>query len=100
MLADVGAVESPRLLVLNKADRLSAADHERLRSEWPDSLLLSAHDPADVAVLRERLVGFFERDLEEGEVVIPYAQQRWVAEAHANGRVVSESHDAQGTRLR
>jgi GTP-binding protein HflX len=99
VLDSIGAGRSPRLVVLNKVDRLDAAARARLAAEWPEALLLSAKDPADAAKLRERLVAFFERDMEEAELHVPYAQQRWVAEAHAGGRVVSESHDATGTRL-
>ena len=99
VLDSIGATESPRLGVLNKADRLDAATRERLAQEWPEALLASAKDPADVARLRERLLAFFERDLEEGLLVVPYAQQRVVADAHAHARVVSESHDETGTRL-
>jgi GTP-binding protein HflX len=100
VLADVGADESPRLLVLNQADRVAEEDRSRLRREWPEALLLSAHDPADVARLREAILGFFDQGLEEAEILIPYAQQRWVAEAHAGGRVLDQRHDEQGTRLR
>ena len=99
VLASIGA-EGPRLVVLNKADRLDAATRERLAREWPDALLLSASDPADVARLRDRIVAHFERDMVEAELVVPYALQRVVAEAHATARVLGESHDEQGTRLR
>jgi GTP-binding protein HflX len=100
VLADVGADESPRLLVLNKADRLDAASRERLARDHPGALLLSAHDPGDVAVLRARLVAFFQQGFEEAELMIPYSQQRWVAEAHANAHVLEQHHEAEGTRLR
>ena len=99
VLASIGA-EGPRLVVLNKADRLDAATRERLAREWPDALLLSARDPADVARLRDRIVAHFERDMVEAELVVPYALQRVVAEAHTTARVLGESHDEQGTRLR
>jgi GTPase len=99
VLASLGAGESPRLLVLNKADRLDAAQRESLAREWPDALLLSSRDPADAAALRERIVAFFERDMVEEELVVPYAQQRVVAEAHASTRVLRESHDEHGTHL-
>jgi len=100
VLASLGAAESPRLLVLNKADRLDAAQREQLARDWPDALLLSSRDPADAAALRERIVSFFERDMVEDELVVPYTQQRVVAEAHASVRVLSEHHDEHGTRLR
>ncbi len=72
----------------------------RSRADWPDALLLSSRDPADVAALRERIVAFFERDMVEEELLVPYAQQRVVAEAHATTHVLAESHDEHGTRLR
>jgi len=100
VLAEVGAAESPLILLLNKADRLDSATRERLAAEWPDALLLSARAPQDVALLRERLLAFFERGMEEVELVVPYAKQRLVGEAHAAARVLSETHDAQGTHLR
>jgi GTP-binding protein HflX len=100
VLAEIGATASPRLVVLNKADRLDAAARERLAREWPDALLLSVREPGDVAALRERIVAFFERDTQEEELFVPYAKQRWVGEARAAGRVVAERHDEAGTFLR
>jgi len=100
VLASIGADESPRLMVLNKADRLDEAARARMQDAYPDALLLSMKDRADVARLRERLVEFFERDLEEAELVIPYTLQKLVALAHERAHVLSEQHDAEGTRLR
>jgi GTP-binding protein HflX len=100
VLASIGATGSPRLLVLNKADRLDAGARARLAGEWPDALLLSVRDAADVATLHERIVAHFERGHVEAELVVPYAQQRVVAEAHASARVLAERHDESGTRLR
>jgi GTP-binding protein HflX len=100
VLDSIGATESPRWMVLNKIDRVDADARERLAREWPEALPLSVKDPADVARLRERIVAFFERDMLEAELVVPYAKQRVVAEAHAASRVLSESHDETGTHLR
>lgn len=100
VLAAIGAGESPRLLVLNKADRVAPEERERLRLEWPDALLLSARDPADVMRLRERLVAHFERGMAEAELLVPYALSRVVAEAHGSVRVLAESHGPDGTLLR
>ena len=100
VLASISATKSPRVLVLNKADKLDAETRARLARDWPDALLLSAKSPADVARLRERIVAFFEREHVEAELVVPYAQQRVVAEAFASARVLAESHDETGTKLR
>jgi len=100
VLDEIGAKEVPRLLLLNKIDRVDAARAEALRAEYPEALLLSAKRPEDVALLRERIRGYFERDMVEEEITIPYARQRLVAEIHASCRVLSEAHDERGTRLR
>ncbi|HEY8492554.1 MAG TPA: GTPase HflX [Myxococcota bacterium] len=100
VLAEIGAGENPRLLVLNKADRLDPDTRARLAQAWPDALIVSARDPADVARLRERIVAFFERDMVEGELFVPWARQRVVGEAHATARVLAERHDESGTHLR
>jgi GTP-binding protein HflX len=100
VLDSIGATESPRLMLLNKVDRLDADARARLAREWPDALQVSAKDPVDADRLREQLVGFFERDLEEADLFVPYQKQRYVAEAHATGHVVSERHEDTGTRLR
>jgi GTP-binding protein HflX len=100
VLEDVGAQDVPRLLLLNKIDRVGAAHLETLRAENPEAVLLSAKDPEDVARLHERIRDFFERDMVEAELSIPYTQQKLVAEIHASCRVLSEDHDERGTRLR
>jgi GTP-binding protein HflX len=63
-------------------------------------MLLSARDPEDVAALRARIVAFFQRDRVEAEILVPYAKQRVVGEAHATSQVLAETHDERGTRLR
>jgi GTP-binding protein HflX len=100
VLAEIGADESPRLVVLNKADRLEPETRERLAREWPDAILVSAKDPADVTRLRERILAAFERDMVEEELFVPYTRQRVVGEAHGAARVLSERHDEAGTHLR
>jgi GTP-binding protein HflX len=100
VLAELGADESPRLLLLNKADRLEPEARERLAREWPAAILASAREPADVARVRARILAAFERDMEEAELFVPYARQRVVGEAHASARVLEERHDEAGTWLR
>ena len=100
VLAEIGADATPRWMLLNKADRLDAGSRERLARQWPEALLLSARDPQDQGALRERIVAFFQRDRIEAELLVPYAKQRVVGEAHANAQVLAETHDEHGTRLR
>jgi len=100
VLHEIGADESPSLLVLNKSDRLTAEQRERLATEYPQALLLSVRDPADVATLRARIAEHFERGMQEAELVVPYQLSKLVAEAHATTRVISEAHKEDGTHIR
>jgi GTP-binding protein HflX len=100
VLAEIEAAELPRLLVLNKADRIDERRRAELAGLHPDALLLSAKSPADVAVLRERIVAFFEHDMIEAELLVPYARQKLVSEIHAACRVLAEAYDETGARLR
>ncbi len=100
VLAEIGADATTALLLLNKIDRVDEARRDELRRLHPDAIQLSATSATDVAQLRERIVSFFERDMVEGEVVVPFRDQRKVAQIHASCRVLSESYDEAGTRLR
>jgi GTP-binding protein HflX len=101
VLSEIGALESPSQLVLNKCDRLTPAQREELAVEFADALQLSAHDPADVARLRQWLIDYFDRGLEELSLEAPHARAgALVAEAHARSRVLQEDWDEQGVRLK
>lgn len=100
VLAEVGAHDIPSRLVLNKRDRLSPEDIESLRVEFPDAILLSTRDAGDLKTLRETLVAFFEGDMIEEDLVIPYSVQGAIGEIRSRMRVLSESYDERGVKLR
>jgi GTP-binding protein HflX len=100
VLHEIAADESPALLVLNKSDRLTQEERERLSATYPDALLLSSRDKADIAKLHAKLAAHFEKGMTEADFVIPYALSKLVAEAHATTRVISETHSEDGTHLR
>lgn len=100
VLADIGAADLPRLLLLNKADKLDPARREALAREYPEAVLLSSRMPADVAALHARIVAFFERDMVEAELLVPYTAQHRIAEIHAACRVLGERYDEVGRHLR
>jgi len=100
VLAEIGAHDNPCLVVLNKCDRLDAEARAALQAEMPDAFLMSAKSPEDVAALRERILGFFEREMAEAELFIAYSDHRMVHAIHEACRVLEESHLETGTRLR
>lgn len=100
VLAEVGAENTQSLLVLNKVDRLSEEQKSALRAEFPDAVLLSAKNPKDVADFRLRLVSYFETDMTEENIFIPYANKGAIGEIRAHMRVLDESYDGNGTTLK
>src|SRR5262249_53774562 len=70
VLAEIGADDVPSRLLLNKVDRLDAAQRAALAARHPDAVLLSAHDPRDVAALRQLTIDFFETSMVEAELSI------------------------------
>jgi GTP-binding protein HflX len=96
VLREIGAEVVPSRLLLNKIDRVSAADRAALRAAHPDAILLSAKSPADVAALREAIIAFFESAMVDDQIVLPYAKQGLLADVYDNARVLSEDYDTTG----
>jgi GTP-binding protein HflX len=99
-LAEVGAGDAPSRLVLNKMDKLSSDERERLRAEFPEALMISTRSKDDVAWLREELVRFFEGDMIDEELFVPYNVKGVIGEIRARVRVLAEDYDALGVRVR
>jgi GTP-binding protein HflX len=100
VLREIGADAVPSKLLLNKADRLDADDRKALRRyEAQGAIVLSAHDAADVAALRETVVSFFEASMVDADLLVPYTKQGFLRDVYDSARVVSESYDEHGTRL-
>ncbi|MFT3913937.1 MAG: GTPase HflX [Anaeromyxobacteraceae bacterium] len=100
VLRDIGAAEVPNLLLLNKGDKVDAAARRALKERYPDAILLSAKAPGDVAALRQTILDFFEAQMVEAELLVPYASQGRVAEIYETARVVSETFDEAGRHVR
>lgn len=100
VLGEIGAGDASSLLLLNKADRLAQEQREELLLEYPEAVVMSAKDPADVAALRERIVAFFEASMVDGELRVPYGKQGLIGEVYESARVLAEEYDEEGAKLR
>jgi GTP-binding protein HflX len=100
VLAEIGAAEVPSTLVMNKIDLLAEADLKRLRAKLLDAWFLSARDPADIAMVRERIITIFEAAYEEVSLTVPYDRQGVLSEMHDSGRVLEETWDEGGAIVR
>jgi GTP-binding protein HflX len=105
VLDEIGAQGVPRLLVFNKIDRAGdqAAQREReaaLRAQYPGCIVMSARREGDIAKLRAAIVAFFQRDLVEAELFLPWSAQKLRGEIFASCEVLEERSDAAGAFLR
>src|SRR5437773_7977726 len=98
VLAEIGAADVPRLLVFNKIDR--GGDEAALRAKYPGCVVMSAKREGDVARLREAIVAFFQRDLVEAELFLPWSAQKLRGQIFATCTVLEERADAEGAFLR
>ena len=99
VLGDIGARDIPSRIVLNKRDRLDEASMAALRREFPDALMISAHDRGDVRFVRDELVAFFDGAPIEERLFVPWTKHGVVQKIHEAGRVLSETHGEEGTEL-
>lgn len=98
VLREVGVQNPSSLLILNKIDLVPEEARRRLQREFPDAVLTSSINAADVAALHARILAHFERDMVEEEVFAPYTAGGIVGEIRATMRVVGEKHEDSGTR--
>jgi GTP-binding protein HflX len=100
VLAEIGAADIPRLLVLNKVDMLDADSIAALARRHPQAVLMSARAPDDVIRLRGTLADFFARDLVDTEVRLGWDEQARRAEIFERCLVLEEKYDESGVVLR
>jgi GTP-binding protein HflX len=107
VLQEIGAGDVPQMLVFNKIDKLpknedgsEAALPEALLQRFPQHIAISAKRPEDVQRAHAAIVAFFDRDLVEAELLVPYDKQALRGPIFAAAEVLSEEHDEAGSRLR
>jgi len=102
VLDEIGAKDVPRLLVFNKIDRGGKEGELRaaLLAKYPGCIVMSAKREGDVARLHEAIAAFFQRDLVEAELFLPWASQNLRGEIFATCKVLEERADGEGAFLR
>ncbi len=105
VLAEIGADIVPRIRVFNKIDYLmdAAAQAERtaaLHTNYPGCIVLSAQREDDIKNLHQTIVQFFQKDLIESEIFLPWSAQELRGEIFASCDVLEERADAAGAFFR
>ncbi len=99
VLDEIGAGAVPWILVLNKIDKVAQTEREDLLKEFPAALLVSAKHPPDVQRVRDAIIGAFEADMTEVDLVVPYDAGSAIGEVH-KVHVISESYEEDGVHYR
>jgi GTP-binding protein HflX len=86
VLEEIGAGETPRLLVLNKVDRLDPEDRQAVAYRHPEGVLVSAVTREGLEDLGERVAAEFEKTLQDVDLLVPFS----------DGHLLSELHDLAG----
>ncbi|MFZ4404968.1 MAG: GTPase HflX, partial [Pseudobdellovibrionaceae bacterium] len=100
VLSEVGATEVPRLLILNKKDRLTDEQFQALSQEYPQAVFISTRQPKDIQSLTEKIMSYFESHMIDEDLFIPYIAPGMIGDVRAKMKVLSESYNEKGTTLR
>jgi GTPase len=105
VLDEIGAQDVPRLLVFNKIDRAGDETNRRereasLRAKYPECIVMSARREGDIAKLHEAIAAFFQRDLVEAELFLPWVAQNMRGEIFTTCKVLEERANDDGAFLR
>ena len=102
VLDEIGAKDVPRLLVFNKIDRAGKEEELRaaLLAKHPGCIVMSARREGDIAKLHDAIAAYFQRELVEAELFLPWASQNLRGEIFSTCTVLEERADGEGSFLR
>ena len=101
ILAEIDAARMPRLLVLNKIDRLPGDPPQLpLIDKYEAIVPISARDGLGLDSLREHIVQIAARQRIQLDIVIPYQAGQVYSELYDKGYIESERTSAAGWELR
>ncbi|MEU8529064.1 GTPase HflX [Streptomyces sp. NPDC048629] len=97
---DVGAVDVPEVVVVNKADAADPLVLQRLLRIEKHVIAVSARTGEGI----DELLALIDRELPRPQVeidaLVPYTQGGLVSRVHAEGEVLSEEHTPEGTHIK
>ena len=99
VLDEVGVEDSKKLLVLNKSDQLSIEQQQSLMEEFPDAMITSARNPADVSKLHKYIVEVAQEEMIEEEIIVPYTANGIIGEIRSRMSVTKEEYENSHIKL-
>ncbi len=99
VLGQVGAVDVPELVVLNKIDLLDSETRDSLDRRFPGSIAVCARTGEGLSDVQAAVEALLPAPAVALHLLIPYTQGALVARIHAEGVVLHEEHVPTGTAL-
>ena len=99
VLGQIGAQDIRRVLVFNKCDLLDAEELDALRARHAQAQFVSAATGEGIEALVEHIARVASASDERLDVLVPYKRGDLVSLAHERCRILSETHEEEGTRL-
>jgi GTPase len=99
VLAEIGATDLPELIVLNKADIADPLVVSRLRRIEPNSVIVSARTGEGIDELLRVVEELLPRPSIDIDVLLPYSRGDLLSRIFQDGEVLSQAHEAEGTRV-
>ena len=101
VLEEIGASTLPRIRIFNKIDHVGDATAQSeleaaLRIKYPSCIVMSARRPEDITNLRHVIITFFQQDMVEAELFLPWSSQQLRGEIYSNCQVLEERSDNDG----
>ncbi|OII70621.1 MULTISPECIES: GTPase HflX [unclassified Streptomyces] len=100
VIRDVGAVNVPEIVVVNKADAADPLVLQRLLRVEKHAIAVSARTGQGLDELLALIDAELPRPEVEIEALVPYTRGELVSRIHADGEVLSEEHTPEGTLLK
>lgn len=99
VLGQIGAQDIRRVLVFNKCDLLDAEELGALRARHAQAQFVSAATGEGIEALVEHVARVASASDARLDVLVPYKRGDLVSLAHERCRILSETHEEEGTRL-
>ena len=101
VLEELGTKDKDTILVLNKVDKASKEQLEKIKEEvsYKDIIEISAKEGLNLDKLLELIEEKLPYNYKKAEYIIPYAKGDVVSFLHRNGRILEEEYKDEGTYL-
>jgi GTP-binding protein HflX len=99
VLSEIDAASIPSLVILNKWDKVDEVQRHLVRRDFPEAIAMSALEPSDVDGLKRQIREFFEKNMEQAQILLPYELKGMVGEVRRHALVLDEKYDESGARF-